>query len=227
MHRRPWSSSVPLALVALALTPALAPAHQGNPNFRSTITRVTPATPGVSLDVLSLDDRLELTNRSDRTVLVGGYNDEPYVRIKPDGTVQVNRRSPAGYLNEDRYARQAAPAFASSTAAPQWRTIDKTGRYEWHDHRIHYMAQGVPPQVKDTTVRTKVFAWTVPLTVGTTRGAVAGELFWQPEDDSGPPVAAIGALALLLAGGGVLVAVVRRRRGPPTPEAASPTTEAW
>ncbi len=232
MHRRPWSSSLAVALVALALTPALAHAHQGNPNFRSTITKVTPAIPGVSLDVLSLDDRLELTNHSDRTVVVGGYNDEPYVRIKPDGTVQVNRLSPSGYLNADRYAREIAPAFASATAPPQWRTIDKTGRYEWHDHRIHYMAQGVPPQVKDTKVRTKVFDWKVPLTVGTVRGAVAGNLFWQPKDDSGPPVAAIVAFGALLLGGGALVLLVRRRGddGAPGdgPQAeGEPVTEAW
>lgn len=203
-----------LAVTALAVLPAIALAHEGNPNFRSDITAVAPRASGLKLDVLNGDDRLELINQTGKAVVVDGYNEEPYARILPDGTVQVNRDSPATYLNEDRYQEGVrVPAGVDGKGAPRWKLVDKTGRFEWHDHRIHYMAKGTPPQVKDTGAKTKVFDWTVPLRVGTRAGAVRGALFWIPDDDAGPPVGAIvGFAGVLLAGGG-LVAVTRRRRG--------------
>jgi LPXTG-motif cell wall-anchored protein len=215
-----------VAAVALFALIGVAPAsaHQGNPNFRSQITRVTPATPGVRLDVLGYDDRLELTNRSHRTVTVMGYNGEPYARVAPDGTVEVNQHSPALYLNEDRYAAVAVPPQASGDAAPQWKVLDRTGRFQWHDHRIHYMAKGTPPAVKDTKQRTKVFDWRVPVRVGTRSGAIAGTLWWQPPSSGSHTGAflALGALALLALIG---VAVVRRRRA--RADGAAVAGEAW
>lgn len=205
-----WLLAATACAVALPASPALA--HQGNPNFRSIIDGVTPKVPGVSLEILNLDDRLLLTNRSKQTVTAYGYNGEPYLQIRPDGTVQVNRLSPATYLNSDRYGEASTPSFANAKAAPQWQTVDKTGRYEWHDHRIHYMAKGTPPQVKDKGKRTKVFDWKVPIAVGATKGDIAGQLFWQPKDTSGPPVGAIIAFVLLLGAGGAAVVTTRHRR---------------
>ncbi|MCW2998734.1 MAG: hypothetical protein JWN65_2283 [Solirubrobacterales bacterium] len=234
MRRSP--SSVLLVVVALMATPGAATAHTGNPDFRSVIRAVTPPTPGLTLDVLSLDDRLEIVNRSSQTVVVDGYNEEPYLRIRPDGTVQVNRLSPATYLNQDRFGRKPTPAFANAKAAPQWQTIDRTGRYEWHDHRIHYMAQGVPPQVKDPSARTMVFGWRVPIAVGARKGAIAGTLFWQPKDASGPPVAAIAGFGALLALSAAAVVLTRRRRRAEDPDgddddtpvgAGTTAREAW
>ncbi|MCW3040481.1 MAG: hypothetical protein JWM31_2386 [Solirubrobacterales bacterium] len=238
MRRHALTAALALCALGLVFTPG-ALAHQGNPNFRSIITAVTPSVKGVSLQVLSLDDRLELTNTSGRPVIVYGYREEPYVQILGDGTVQVNKRSPAGYLNQERYATSRAPASADPRATPQWQTVDKTGRYEWHDHRIHFMATGIPPQVKDKRKRTKIFNWTVPIAVGGQKGAVAGQLFWQPRDTSGPPTGAIIGFVVLLLLGAATVVVVRRRRGENQEErgagdggdAESPSTsgrgEAW
>ncbi|WP_354700164.1 hypothetical protein DSM112329_00428 [Paraconexibacter sp. AEG42_29] len=211
MRRFLPSAALAVAL-ATCLPASIASAHQGNPNFRSLITGVTPVQQGVSLQILNLDDRIELTNRSDEPVIAYGYNKEPYVRILADGTVQVNRLSPATYLNSDRFGEASTPKFADAKATPQWKTVDKTGRYEWHDHRIHWMTKGTPPQVKDEGVRTKVFDWELPIAVGSAKGAVAGQLFWQPTDDSGPPVGAIVGFAVLLLAGGAAVVVTRRRR---------------
>ena len=219
----------PLAAVAAALAllaTAAAAAHKGNPNFRSTITALTPATPGVSLDILSLDDRIELTNRSAQTVTVDGYNDEPYLRILPDGTVELNRMSPATYLNEDRFGAVKTPAFASADAPPQWQVVDRTGRYEWHDHRIHYMAKGTPPQVKDTSKRTKVFDWKVPVSVGARPGAINGSSSGSPRTTRARRSAAIvGLVALVLLGGGAVL-LARRRRRAAAAEDGEPR-EAW
>jgi hypothetical protein len=214
-----------VGVAALLALPAAAHAHKGNPNFRSVITAVAPRADGVMLDVLSGDDRLELINQSSKAVVVYGYNDEPYARVLPDGTVQVNGDSPALYLNADRYLSGVqVPKGVTGEHAPRWKLVDKTGRFEWHDHRIHYMAKGTPPQVKDTGVKTKVFDWKVPLRVGTTPGAIRGELFWVPRDTSGPPVGAILGFAALLLAGGALVLVTRRRRTSDDDEAA---TDAW
>jgi hypothetical protein len=219
-----------VGVAALLALPATAFAHKGNPNFRSIITAVAPRADGVKLDVLNGDDRLELINQSKQPVVVYGYEGvpEPYARILPDGTVQVNQDSPAAYLNNDRYENGAnVPVGVDGKGAPRWKLVDKTGRFQWHDHRIHWMAKGTPPQVKDKGVKTKVFDWNVPVRIGTTPGAIRGELFWVPRDTSGPPVGAIVGFLALVGGGGGLVVMTRRRRGPREDGGDEAATDAW
>jgi len=199
------------ALIALATAPA-ALAHQGNPNYRSVIDQVTPKVSGLRLEVLNLDDRLELQNTSGKTVVVRGYQGEPYARLLADGTVQVNHNSPAFYLNDDRLGQAKVPSTAKASATPQWQVVDRAGRFQWHDHRIHWMSTVPPKQVTDKSKRTKVFDWSVPLQVGTTTGAVKGTLFWQPPTGGGAPVGAYAGLAAIALLGLGAVALVRRRR---------------
>jgi hypothetical protein len=218
-----------MALTALVVA-STATAHQGNPDYRSVIGRVTPAVPGVKLQVLQFDDRLALQNTSGKTVVIQGYNREPYARVLANGTVEVNQRSPAYYLNTDRTADVKVPASANADAPPQWKVVDRSGRFEWHDHRIHWMGQGLPPpQVKDKSKRTKVFAWQVPVQIGAAKGDIAGTLYWQPKPGGGPPVGAIAALVAIVALGLGVVAVVRRRRGggEGAEPAAQTGAEAW
>ncbi|HTZ86452.1 MAG TPA: hypothetical protein VMB05_07275 [Solirubrobacteraceae bacterium] len=193
-----------------------------NYNYRSDITGVTPNVPGLHLEVLEFADRLVLRNQTGKTITVYGYQGEPYARVLANGTVQVNTRSPAYYLNQNFYGEVNVPASASPTAAPHWILIDRTGQIEWHDHRIHYMSPALPSQVKDKSKRTKIFDWQVPIAVGSTRGAVHGELLWVPEEGTKTPLAAIIALVLIVLAGLALVLVVRRRRGgaggPPSPQ---------
>jgi hypothetical protein len=212
-----------VALAGLLAVTATASAHEGNPNFRSTIRDLQPAAPGVDVQVLNLDDRLELVNRGEATVVVVGYDDEPYARVKADGTVQVNERSPAHYLNDDRFANVDVPASANADAPPSWKTLNRSGRFEWHDHRIHWMAKTTPPAVKDPDVRTKVFDWTVPLRVGDRPTRLTGTLTWVgTQDDAGVPAGAIVAFgALLIAAGAAGIVARRRRRHPDT------RAEAW
>jgi hypothetical protein len=188
-------------------------------HYRSDITRVVPAVPGVSLQVLEFADRLLLRNRSGQTVTVYGYQGEPYARVLADGTVQLNTRSPAYYLNQNFYADVNVPSSASPGATPRWTVVDRTGQLEWHDHRIHWMSPLLPPQVTDKNKRTKIFDWQVPIQVGSRKVAVDGRLFWTPEGGSKTPAGAIVARVAIVALGSVLVLFVRRRRrgGPPTP----------
>ncbi len=218
-------------LALLAAAPAFA--HQGNPNYRSVIHGVTPAQPGLKLQVLNFDDRLQLDNRTGKTVLVRGYQNEPYLRLLGDGTVQVNRNSPAYYLNNDRTSTGKVPASAKPGATPSWQIVDRAGSYQWHDHRIHWMSTIPPKQVTDKSKRTKVFDWKVPVQVGAQRASVNGTLFWQPKPGGGIPPAALAALVALALLGLGAVLVVRRRRGelgdPESEprEPREPRAEAW
>jgi hypothetical protein len=208
-------------------------------HYRSLVTAVVPRFAGVSLQVLEFADRLLLTNHSGQTVTVYGYQGEPYARVLANGTVELNTRSPAYYLNQNFYGNVTVPASASPTAAPQWTVVDRTGQLEWHDHRIHWMSPSVPPQVKDQAKRTKIFNWRVPIQVGTRRGAVDGELLWTPESGTTAPVGAIIALVAIVTASLLLVFWIRRRRSgrPPrggadvTPTVESrperPAKEAW
>lgn len=218
-------------LAALACAAALAPAasaHEGDPNYLSQIKSVTPNDPGVKLTVLNRDDRLELLNTSGKTILIRGYQDEPYARIGADGTVEVNTDSEAYYLNRDRKGEETAPAGVDSKGPPQWKRISRTGRFEWHDHRFHWMGEGTPKQVKDESVRTKVFDWSIPIEVGGQPGRIAGTLFWTPQPGGGPPLAAVIAFAGIAIALSIAVFVVRRRRATDAgdPEEAEPQREA-
>jgi hypothetical protein len=128
------------------------------------------------------------------------------------------------------------PASASSTATPHWTVVDRTGRLEWHDHRIHWMSPVLPPQVKNKAKRTKIFNWQVPIEVGTQQATVNGELFWTPARTSAP-AAAIPVLVALVLLGLLFVLFVRRRRSgaadggthtdDPSHEDDRPRKEAW
>jgi hypothetical protein len=198
----------------------------GSPDYRSIITAVTPRTPGLTVQVLQFSDRLMLTNHTDRTVTVYGYSGEPYARLLANGVVQQNLRSPAYYLNQSFYANVTVPASANASAPPQWAPVDRTGDFEWHDHRIHYNSPALPPQVRDKSKRTLIFNWTVPISVGITRGDVAGQLYWNPNKSSAPTaVIVIGAVVVL--GSIVFVLVVRRRRAGGGDATGAPAREAW
>ena len=84
---------------------------------------ISPPVEGLDAEVLNFDDRIEVRNSGNETVVVEGYRGEPYLRFEPDGTVSVNQRSPATYLNEDCFADVEVPDAADPRAAPEWLTI--------------------------------------------------------------------------------------------------------
>jgi len=245
------SRLIPVLLVALALASVPAgPARgqgststqeSGSPindqgssyHYRTYITSITPHVPGLSVEVLEFADRLLLRNHTGRTVTVYGYSGEPYARVLANGATEQNRRSPAVYLNTNFYAQVTVPPSASATARPTWESVDRTGQFEWHDHRIHWMSPATPPQVKDTSKRTKIFDWSVPIKVGNQPGAIRGELFWVPESSSAPTgLIAVSVVLAILAAAAVVLARRRRRRAAGGGEGGgeppgAPDREAW
>jgi hypothetical protein len=211
-----------LLVVALSMLASLAlagpaSAHVGGgvagSDFDGQVISLSPNLPGVTARVLQFGDDVELVNRSGTEVEVPGYDGEPYLRIGPDG-VWRNQRSPATYINLDRYARVTLPESADSHAEPQWVQLSTEPHFVWHDHRTHWMTQGLlPPAVAaDPDHSHTVFEWTIPLRYGNTSATVQGVLTWTP-----PPspwlVWPLYAVPLLLAAGAGLLAHTVRPLG--------------
>jgi hypothetical protein len=219
-----------MVTMGLAIAPAPAPAF-----YVSKVEVIAPPEPRLTLTVLNRDERLTLQNRTGKTVVVRGYDGEPYLRFLPDGTVERNARSSATYLNEDRLGAQPVPAEARPDAKPRWVAIASGGAYAWFDHRIHLTDKREPRELRGKTDVTRVLRWRVPLTVDARPVAARGSLYWDPskpervDSSNGFPVAAaigIGAAALAL--GAVGLALFRRRRRPPRgPRQSEPAGEAW
>jgi hypothetical protein len=215
------------AVVALLIGAPVALAHQGNPHYRSVVTSVTPASKGVDVSVLNFDDRLLLHNTSGKDVTILDYQQKPYAQLLADGTVQVNTNSEAYYLNEDRLGETSVPKNLGTE--PKWKQLSRSSRFEWHDHRAHWMGKADPPGLKDKSVKTKIDDWTVPIKVADQQGTIAGTLTWVPLDEGGLPLGAIFAFAALLIALSIAVFVIRRRRsgGDDEPAREKEVVEAW
>ncbi len=221
--RAPQLTIIAVVAACAQLAAPVALAHEGNPNYRSVVSKVTPAVEGVNVSVLNFDDRLLLHNTSGKDVMVLDYEKKPYARLLADGTVEVNTSSEAYYLNEDRLGETAVPK--DLPAAPQWKQLSRSSRFEWHDHRAHWMGKGDPPQLKDKDARTKLYDWTVPIEVDGQRGAIAGTLTWVPLEEDALPLGAIFAFAGLIIALSIAVIFVRRRRAQGA--AREEVAEAW
>jgi hypothetical protein len=170
-------------------------------DFDGRIDSVRPAMPGVTVRILQFGDDLEIVNASSSEVLVPGYFDEPYLRIGPSG-VWRNLRSPATYINTNRFGQVTLPSSADPQAAPDWVRISTEPQYVWHDHRTHWMSQNLlPPAVAaDPSRGHLVSEWKVPLRYGDTAVTVTGALTWSPPPSPWlvwPAYVALTALAVL------------------------------
>ena len=205
-----------LVVAAIALTALVvaagAEAHYGTAKlgYRSTIHAVEPPMRGLKLKVLYGDDQVWLDNRSGETIVVDGYGGEPYLRFAPGG-IYVNVNSPAGYLNQDRYAKATVPKSATAKARPHWEKLAGGEIWAWHDHRIHYMSPTAPKQIRDAPRKPHhVFNWKVPLTANGKRVFITGSLDYTPPPKKGFPVKLTIVLATLIGVGMVGLFALRR-----------------
>lgn len=200
-----------LTLVLLSESPAAG--HQGDPNFRSVINAVMPAKlgEGLELEVLNYDDNITMRNGSGREIEILGYDGEPYARVAAGGLVEVNLNSPSYYLNQDRYANVELPPRADAEAEADWQREREDGIFSWHDHRSHYMAEGIPVQVDDEAQRTKIFDYVVPLRIDGQPAKIQGTLYWAGRSDKIPPAPFIGLVAFTILGT-VLIVILRKKR---------------
>ncbi|MGH8899008.1 MAG: hypothetical protein ACRDZ4_18780 [Egibacteraceae bacterium] len=190
----------PVALLTVGATPALAHGRASDTsNYTSRITSGDNL-PGVRWKIYNGDEFLGVENTGRTELAVPGYTPgDQYLRIGPAG-VFVNRNSQAVYQNQDRYMRVQAPPGVGPDAKPDWVKVSSTPRYAWHDHRIHYMSFGLPPQVRDKGQLTRIFGWNIPFTYGGQQKGLGGELLWVPGPSPWPwllvalPVVAVPAL---------------------------------
>lgn len=212
-HAPLYAIIVAAALAFISGFAGPAGAHQGNSDFRSVVNGITPGAlaRGLKAEVVNFDDHVVLENRSGSNVEILGYDSEPYARLLADGRVEVNLNSPTHYLNQDRYADVALPDRADPKARPQWKEVGSDGRFEWHDHRSHYMSEGIPAQVKDESAKTEIFEYRIPLRVDRAPAWIEGTLYWQGRNDQIQILPFLLLGVLVLAGGALLY--IRRRRG--------------
>ena len=134
------------------------------------------------------------------TVIVEGYEGEPYLRFQPDGTVERNRLSTATYLNDDRRGEGVTiPPDAQAADAdtpPEWEAIADGGTYAWHDHRVHWMQDASPSVSRGERVPGAYDPWRVPLVVDGAPGEVQGILVYE---EAVSPLPYLG-LTLIVAG---------------------------
>jgi hypothetical protein len=206
--------AVAVAVVVTAGAPASAHTASGPrpTNYLSTLGSISPPIPGVTVRVVELGNKLQLTNRTNIDVVILGYDDEPYLRVGPRGLYE-NLRSPATYLNRTRAGTTPVPGLAMATGAstpPRWQRVSGSHTAIWHDHRIHWMGTSPPLDVQRDAdaFHTVIPQWTVAFRYGTRTVAVHGRLDWVP-GPSGWPWAPV-VLAWFLAG--VVVASSRRGR---------------
>jgi hypothetical protein len=201
------------ALVGLAVSPAVA-AHSdgGELGFRSTVTGIAPPVDGLVARVLDSDDRLELTNETGQRLVVLGYEGEPYLEFR-DGRVYRNRRSPATYLNDERFGDVTIPDEADPKAEPRWEEVSPRQRFDWHDHRIHWMSRELPPKVQAAKDRAQhVFDWKVPATLDGEPLVISGSLDYEPPPEGDPTILIGVAAAVVLAAAVAFWLRTRRRR---------------
>jgi hypothetical protein len=137
-----------VAVVAvLSGSPAPASADAPGPtDYQTSVKSIEPTTDRFEIEIIGGDSFVLLRQLRPSTIEIVGYNGEPYLRFLEDGTVEQNRRSPAVYLNEERYGDDpdGLPAVADASADPEWEVVADDGTYAWHDHRAHWMLRSRP-----------------------------------------------------------------------------------
>ena len=206
-------------LLVFALLVALAPAgpvaaHNGtggeSSDYRVTITGWKGDPSGVSLRIIELGNRVELTRDGADVVYVLGYDGEQYLRLASDG-VWENVNSPAHYLNADRFAATQPPDDVTAATEPSWQQVSSGDTARWHDHRAHYMSVTPAPSVQaNPDAGQVVHVDEVSLVVDGRAVSADVEVRWLPKPERINWLAAASVLAAAVTAAVVLIAPFRR-----------------
>ena len=208
MRRTLLVATATLLWLGMAAAPASAHSVSGQSatNFRTTLRSVAPAVPGLEVKVVEGGSRLEVENRTGQELIVQGYKGEPYLRIGPEGVFE-NRLSPATYINRSRQGgtppQEAEKAKVGDT---DWAKVSSEPLARWHDHRIHWMGNINPPEVRNDPGERHVIKmsqddpqWAVRMRLGAQEVVAKGDLVWEPGPSPLPWMALIlASLALVV-----------------------------
>ena len=202
MRRTLLVATAALVWLGVAAPPASAHSVSGvsATNFQTTLRSVSPTVPGLEVKVVEAGSRLEAENRSGQELLVLGYKGEPYLRVGPEGVFQ-NKLSPATYINASRKGGTPPPeAEQAKVGDTDWEKVSSEPIARWHDHRIHWMGNINPPEVRNDPDKRHVIKmnandpqWSVPMRHGTQDIAAKGDLVWEPGPSPLPWFALIAA----------------------------------
>lgn len=170
-------------------------------NYRTVVHGIQPAVRGVTIRPIDFGARLQLRNETNRDVVVFGYDDEPYLRVGPDGLFR-NERSPAVFLNRTSTPSGAVPHTFDADAPPDWTRISNARVATWHDHRAHWMGASAPASVTSAPDHRHVVIrdWSVKLRFGNEPLAVHGDVVWVPGPSPWPWILGAAALAVVVFG---------------------------
>ncbi len=119
---------------------------------------------------------LLLENLGDQEVIVLGAQNEPFVRIRPDG-VDGNLSSPT-WQDLGRY-KGLAEVSLSDSDAPRWQRVSLAPRYSWIEPRAGAPSFSATKPVQNHA-RSKVKGWQVPILVNGQSAVIAGVVEWAP-----------------------------------------------
>lgn len=164
-----------VAATVLSAAPAALADAAGPTDYNTEIVSIEPFSGSFRVEMIGGDSFIQLEQVQSVEIIVLGYESEPYLRFAPDGTVYENRRSPAVWVNQDRYGDAERPAFASADARPEWTAVASNGIYSWHDHRSHWMNEQPKPGIEPGDF---VFEGYIPLLVDDDRVEVTVAVYW-------------------------------------------------
>jgi hypothetical protein len=180
----------------------------------SSFSSLDPSVLGVLVNVFGSHNTIQLSNYSNKDVVVLGRAGEPYLQFTRSG-VSENARSPTTYLNHSR----VVPAGANPDAKPAWRRVSSGNGYAWHDHRIVWTGASPPPVVEqEPDASHLIFRWSLPATAAGRPFRINGFLGWAPppagveDDGTSRWIYAAAVAATALAGAVAVVLAVRARR---------------
>jgi hypothetical protein len=175
-----------LAAVAagvLAVEVVVAPpagAHFSDPTVHPVIDAVDPAVPGVTVQLAaSVTAQLVVANPTPTPVSVLDPNDEPFLRIGPDG-VFANKASAWWYLTNSPNGDATVPPDAHRGAPARWEQVSAEPAWGWFEHRLHPTARHAPADIVRTHKTTTLARWSVPFSYGGEPFAVTGRIVYQP-----------------------------------------------
>lgn len=193
------AATTAVALLALASPAEAHPLHYGDDasNWVSVVTAVRPA--GAVRAVIGDGvQRITVSLQGADDVVVDGYDNEPFVLLRPGGA-WVNTRSRTWYAVQG--PQVTVPSTVGDSSAPAWHRVSHTASWSWHDARTHWPGFALPPPVEaDPGHRQHVLDWQIALRADGEAGAIAGQLDWVPGPSGGSGAAiATGAFVVILA----------------------------
>jgi hypothetical protein len=185
-----------------AAGPASAHAVGGGPaasNYRTEVHGIDPPIAGVTVRTVDGGNQLELTNRSTQEIVLLGYQNEPYLRVGPDGVFE-NERSPSTFSNRSVTAPTSIPPEYDASAPPDWRHISSRAVAIFHDHRAHWSGGPDPAAVRQDRGKRQMVTpnWQVPIKVGDSTSILSGDIVWVPGPSPWPWAALAVALTTLV-----------------------------